>query len=478
MNNNKVKGIKAWFIFLPTIIITLILLMSFVVTTVLINKRSEKDASDAHKSSECISLISSLQGRTSSATETISSFVYKPTTEPTVWVDEPVRHPVKFALNNVPLDTFYETMTNQRINQHYIYTTVSKNYDIDNDLLNELKAVEELIDYMDEVQKHAIYLISRMESIDDSNVSGGLNHYLEALGSYTFTPTDLSYTTDEEIQEAALSIIFEKEYSLNKKEISSRINKITDSLRKENARTEEKSDEIVWALRRTLWVLTALIIVILFTFFIILIKMLIKPITNFARNIQENERLEEEKGLYEANYLAKSYNELLDKKNDYESKLTTVAETDPLTGFENRYSYNEFLRSKVDFNHSTCIFMLDINNLKYINDTFGHDKGDELIKNSSLAIKEAFMNETGKNCYRLGGDEFIAIIDNIDPKDINDYLYKFQELQNQYKVNIAVGYAYTSDISLEGYEALMIEADKKMYENKKAMKEKQKEEKK
>ena len=119
--------------------------------------------------------------------------------------------------------------------------------------------------------------------------------------------------------------------------------------------------------------------------------------------------------------------------------------------------------------------MLDINNLKYVNDTFGHDKGDELIKNSSLAIKETFMTYDKKNCYRLGGDEFIAILDNINEDEIDGYIKTFLEKQKLYDVSVAIGYAYTADISKVGYETLMIEADKRMYEHKKEMKAKKEE---
>ena len=473
-SKDKIRGAHAKSLFIPIIITILILLMSFVAVTVFMNKQSEKDANDAHEATECISIISSLQARSSSAAETISSFVYKPKTEPIAYkeVESPpdsgnyVKVPTKYALNTIPLESYYETITNVDLNPHKIYETVSTKYDIGEALLIDLAELVEYLDYMDETQKHAIYLISRMESVDIDQ------KYLDAIGSYTYTDEDLSYTTDEEIQKAALDVIFEKEYAMKKKTIAEKISNITRILRNESAEIEKRSDNLIWHLRRTLWALVALIIIALVIFFSIMFRKVILPITRYAKDIQNNELLDDEKGLYETNYLARSYNELLDKKSDFEYRLKAVAETDPLTGFENRYSYNKFLATKADSSHPTCIFMLDINNLKYINDTFGHDKGDELIKNSSLAIKETFYSFDKKNCYRLGGDEFIAIMDNIKEDEIESYITKFNEKMKKYKVSIALGYAYTSDISKEGYESLMIEADKKMYEKKKIMKEK------
>lgn len=488
-SKEKIRGARAWVVFIPTIVVILLFLMSFVVVTVLINKRSEKDANDAHKATECISLVTSLQSRSSSMAETLSSFIYKPAlpVEPIeiITVEIPpgsgnmVTGP-KWTYNNTPLDTYYDSLSKDETDPEYVFNTIIEQIKQNDFLINDasektvvmkdLADIVEIMNTMTEVQKHAIYVTTKITDKPGFEVPQKI---LDELGPYTFTDEDISKTSSgkaEDIIDYALSIIFDKTYAMNKKVLSNKINNVTSTLRSESANIESESDKIVWNLRKTLWGLTALIILALSAFFFTMFKLVINPITSYAKGIQDNEILDDEIGVYEVNYLARSYNELLNKKSDFEHRLKTVAETDPLTGFANRYSYNKFLASKTDSEHSSCIFMLDINNLKFVNDTYGHDKGDELIKNSSLAIKETFMDMNGKNCYRLGGDEFIAIIDNIKEEEIIEYLRKFREKQMYYAVSIAIGYAYTSDISKEGYESLMIEADKRMYENKKEMK--------
>ena len=488
-SKEKIRGAKAWAVFIPTIILILILLMAFVVVTVFINKRSEKDANDAHKATECISLVNSLQSRSSSMAETLSSFIYNPAlpVEPIeiITVEIPpgsgnmVTGP-KWTYNTTPLDTYYDSLSNDETDPDYVFDIVIEQIKQNNFLINDasertvvmkdLADIVEIMNTMSEVQKHAVYVTTKITDKPGFEVPQKL---LDELGSYTFTDTDIERTSSgkaSDIIDYALEIIFEKTYAMNKKVLSSKINNVTSTLRAESANIESESDKIVWNLRRTLWGLSALIILALAAFFFTMFKLVINPIARYTKGIQNNEMLDDEVGVYEVNYLARSYNELLDKKSDFEYRLKAVAETDPLTGFANRYSYNKFLASKTDLEHSTCIFMLDINNLKFVNDTYGHDKGDELIKNSSLAIKETFMDMNGKNCYRLGGDEFIAIMDNIKEEEIEEYLKKFRQKQMYYAVSIAIGYAYTSDISKEGYENLMIEADKRMYENKKEMK--------
>lgn len=488
-SKERIRGARAWTIFTPIIIVILILLMALVVVTVLINKRSEKDANDAHKATECISLVSSLQTRSSASSEPISSFIYGPAI-PTKFENKEippgsgnyVRIPVEYKINNMPLSGYFTAIGNKENEPKKVFNEVTElirnnpilvkdeaQYD---EILKQLDEVVQYMEYMASVQKQAIYVVSKL----DYNGYVFPKEYLDTLGSYEFTEkeqaliNDTSANRNDAIKKYALELVFAEVYSKDKSYIADRINAVLAELREQSASIENHSDNIVWTLRRTLWALVALIIIVLIGFFYLMSKKVIRPITKFAKDIQRNEMLDDEKGLYETNFLARSFNEMLDKKSDYEHRLTAVAETDALTGFDNRYSYNKFLASKTDLNHSTCIFMLDVNNLKYVNDTFGHDKGDELIRNSSLAIKETFMINNQKNCYRLGGDEFIAIMDNINPDEIEGYVKKFNAMQKKYKVSVALGYAYTSDISVEGYESLMIEADKKMYENKKETK--------
>ena len=479
-SKERIRGVRAWVTFIPTIIVILILLMALVVVTVLINKRSEKDANDARKATECISLVSSLQARTSASSEPISSFIYRPAIE---------KGPV-YEINDMPLKGYFTAIGNEKNEPEKVFNEVTElirnNPILVKDEAQYIEISKQLDDvvhymkYMASVQKQAIYVTSRL------NYTGFVfpKEYLDVLGPYEFTADDnenigpdydTSVARNKKIEAYALRLIFAADYSKDKSYIADRINNVLAKLREQSSAVEGHSEDIVWTLRRTLWALVALIIIVLIGFFYLMSKKVIRPITKFAKDIQRNEMLNDEKGLYETNFLARSFNEMLDKKSDYEHRLTAVAETDPLTGFDNRYSYNKFLASKADSSHSTCIFMLDINNLKYVNDTFGHDKGDELIKNSSLAIKETFMTYEKKNCYRLGGDEFIAILDNINEDEIEGYIKKFLEKQKLYDVSVAIGYAYTADISKVGYETLMIEADKRMYEHKKEMKAKKEE---
>ena len=94
-------------------------------------------------------------------------------------------------------------------------------------------------------------------------------------------------------------------------------------------------------------------------------------------------------------------------------QLQNIATTDSLTGLDNRLSFDELL-SKIsnedeDADSDWVILMIDVNGLKYTNDTFGHLAGDALIIAAANAVVKAY-GQHGK-CFRVGGDEFVVIVD-------------------------------------------------------------------
>ena len=93
-----------------------------------------------------------------------------------------------------------------------------------------------------------------------------------------------------------------------------------------------------------------------------------------------------------------------------------LAYQDPLTGIKNKHAYVEreeaidlLLRDKNG--GDLCLFIFDLNDLKTINDTFGHQIGDDIIIKSVQLIKSVFKNQT---IYRIGGDEFATFVDGPD----------------------------------------------------------------
>lgn len=159
--------------------------------------------------------------------------------------------------------------------------------------------------------------------------------------------------------------------------------------------------------------------------------------------------------------------ELMSLKKKFES-LTFF---DTLTGVYNR---NYFL--KYDFNKLSCLpcsyIMCDCNNLKDVNDYFGHGAGDIYIKETAGIMKHV-LPEDGI-CIRWGGDEFLLIIQNCDEDACKKLIEEMEEQQKIKKkeipyMEIAIGYQVRSNLR-QNEEEVIKAADKNMYEDKKRKK--------
>jgi diguanylate cyclase (GGDEF)-like protein len=150
------------------------------------------------------------------------------------------------------------------------------------------------------------------------------------------------------------------------------------------------------------------------------------------------------------------------------------SENDYLTGvYTRRYIYKKYprLQLKVNKNHGLMhVYLLDLNNFKMINDKFGHDVGDLVLKHVSSILRNIAKNSDIVG--RWGGDEFIILSPNADPRYFNFFNNKLEsELRNfnqqkQLNVQLSIGKAI---FPYEGktLNDLIKIADKNMYQKKK-----------
>lgn len=134
--------------------------------------------------------------------------------------------------------------------------------------------------------------------------------------------------------------------------------------------------------------------------------------------------------------------------NDMYSEVEHVATTDALTGIGNRYLFDDVVSDvSKDSNHADTkyLMMFDLNGLKFVNDTYGHNEGDALIKAASDAIASVFS--CYGQCFRIGGDEF-AVIANFKNNDVMkeamDTFYANIQRYNKtspYTLSMAMGYS-------------------------------------
>lgn len=167
--------------------------------------------------------------------------------------------------------------------------------------------------------------------------------------------------------------------------------------------------------------------------------------------------------------------EVIMKKEKELEELKRLVYTDPLTGVMNRTCYeNEIKRlDELDRLHTGIgIFVFDINDLKKVNDKFGHVKGDEYIKNCVDTMKKVLDSNM---LYRIGGDEFVYLVENTTKEALNsisrsiDNEFQIVNIEREMPLSIAYGYYLSEEVDISFLD-IFKKADLNMYENKAGMK--------
>lgn len=144
------------------------------------------------------------------------------------------------------------------------------------------------------------------------------------------------------------------------------------------------------------------------------------------------------------------------------SKTEAAATTDSLTGAMNRVAYKKDIlifdeEKPTDF---TCIF-IDVNELHMRNNKYGHAAGDEMLIYIANTLKETFF---GHYIYRMGGDEFLVFVKNVDQEQVKKNIEAFVEQLKITDYNVAIGMSYRKQNV--NCEEMVREAEIRMYEAK------------
>jgi two-component system, cell cycle response regulator len=160
-------------------------------------------------------------------------------------------------------------------------------------------------------------------------------------------------------------------------------------------------------------------------------------------------------------------------------RLEEAARTDPLTGLPNRRAIEEWagkqLRGATRHGFPLWVAVGDIDNFKSINDSFGHDAGDIVLKTFADVLKK--NTRASDICGRLGGDEFLVVITHVDREHVEATVNRFREqfvalsfpLQGQsVRVTASFGVTGVQSKDAQDFGSLVRKADQMLYEAKRA----------
>lgn len=150
-------------------------------------------------------------------------------------------------------------------------------------------------------------------------------------------------------------------------------------------------------------------------------------------------------------------------------ELEKLSYQDALTGLNNRAYMNKQLQNLIDKDNTPIgVVICDLDNLKLINDNFGHSEGDAMIVSTSAFFRSYFSKDF--SIIRTGGDEFTILLPDVSAEEC-DRIYSKMDIaleeynrNNKFKVQFSSGCAYST--SSKNILELLGQADKNMYRNK------------
>jgi diguanylate cyclase (GGDEF)-like protein len=159
----------------------------------------------------------------------------------------------------------------------------------------------------------------------------------------------------------------------------------------------------------------------------------------------------------------------INERTKREEEIRYLSYHDELTGLYNRRFYEEAIKNlDTKTNLPISIIIGDVNDLKIVNDTLGHAKGDELLQKSAMILKTACRKEDV--IVRFGGDEFIILLSQTSKEVAQEIIRRIDQLSSKQFVNsfpISISFGWDAkENSEENILEVLNNAEKSMYKRK------------
>ncbi len=230
----------------------------------------------------------------------------------------------------------------------------------------------------------------------------------DQIAKLKLSEEDLSLSSEQQ-KEKAQDLVFNNEYMHYKDRIRENVSQCTQSLIRSSSLELEEASTRFSMLVNVLTAVTFLFLLIVLGFVIFISSQIRKPLTKMVSQMQEEDYIKPT-GVEELRFVSRTYNTILEQNLSTQDRLSHEASHDALTGLFNRGAY-DLLIQNVDTEHM-ALLLVDVDNFKQINDTFGHDIGDRILKSVAEVLKHSFRSVD--IICRFGGDEFVVVMTRVN----------------------------------------------------------------
>ena len=222
------------------------------------------------------------------------------------------------------------------------------------------------------------------------------------------SPEDAAKSPAEKYR-LALNLVYGDRYEDYKARIRSSTRACTEELIEANDKERMRLNDRLEVLLSVQTVLTVLMLGVVLAIVLYISGWIRKPLTSMVEQMRAKKTVLPA-GAEELRFVSETYNTIFEENRRTHERLTYGNMHDALTGLYNRSAY-DFMRHDLDMSRN-ALLLVDVDRFKGINDTYGHDVGDLVLKRVADVLKYSFRSTD--LVFRLGGDEFVVIMTNVD----------------------------------------------------------------
>ena len=238
-------------------------------------------------------------------------------------------------------------------------------------------------------------------------------NYDEALIPDVIKETELNAgdagKSTEEKRLTAFDLVYGDRYEDYKTRIRSNTALCTQELIEASERERVAQDNRMNLLLGIQTVLTVAMLAVVLLIVLFISGWIRRPLSRMVEQMKAKETVPPS-GAEELRFVSETYNSIFEENRRTHERLTYGNMHDALTGLYNRSAY-DFMRHDLDMSRN-ALLLVDVDKFKSVNDTYGHDVGDLVLKRVAEVLKYSFRSTD--LVFRLGGDEFVVIMSNVD----------------------------------------------------------------